>query len=141
MSVSSLMVMPSSRQARSAMRCCSMHTAERMPTSECGEVIDLASFCDEPPSRNDLSARLIERLCDTLAEFDAAGFARFFAAWPAYDWLRGQRICIEATDRMTTGVCEGIDADGALLLRTPAGRKHITSGSIQLNGQAECRAS
>ena len=111
------------------------------PTSAFGPVIDLASCSDSLPPRGVLSVKLIERLFDTLAEFDEGGFARFHAAWPAYDWLRGQRVCVEAPERVETGVCQGIDTDGALMLLTAGGLKRITSGSIQLNGQGGCKAS
>ena len=114
---------------------------ESAPTSKFGPVIDLASCCDRLPSRSVLSAKLIERLFNTLAEFDADGFQRFYSAWPAYDWLRGQRICVEAGECVESGVCEGIGSDGALVLRTAGGRKRFTSGSIQLNGQSRCNAS
>ena len=114
---------------------------EITPTSKFGPVIDLKSCCDDLPSRSALSALLIERLFNTIAEFDSDGFVRFHAAWPTYDWLRGQRICVEVANVTEPGVCEGIDSDGALLLRTPGGRKRIMSGSVQLNGQAVCRAS
>lgn len=111
------------------------------PTSAFGPVIDLATCCDRLPSRSALAAMLIERLFNTLAEFDTGGFAGFHAAWPAYDWLRGQRVCVEVPERVETGVCQGIDTDGALILLTVDGRKRITSGSVQLNGQAGCKAS
>ena len=111
------------------------------PDSGSGPVIDLASCCDDLPSRTDLSARLIERLFETMAEFDADGFARFHTAWPDYDWLRGRRIRVNTGACVETGLCEGIDSKGALLLRTAGGRTAISSGSIRFDGLAGCRAS
>jgi BirA family biotin operon repressor/biotin-[acetyl-CoA-carboxylase] ligase len=108
----------------------------KVPPSRLGPVIDLASCTEDLPSRSSLSARLIERLFNTLAEFDADGFERFHAAWPAYDWLRGQNICVESESGEDTGMCQGIDSDGALILHNIDGRKRILSGSIYLAGQA-----
>ena len=111
------------------------------PGSHFGRVIDLASCIDDLPSRCILAAKLVVRLCNTLAEFDSDGFARFHATWPAYDWLRGRRIRVDVAEHVETGVCEGVDTDGALFLRTTGGRKRIISGSILLNGQDRRKAS
>jgi len=100
-----------------------------------GYASDLATCTDQLPSRSALSAALIETLFNTLAEFEADGFERFFNAWERFDWLRGQRISVELPDRRPRGVCQGIDSDGALILRTESGTERIRSGSIHLHGR------
>jgi len=97
-----------------------------------GHVSDLASCTDNLPSRNAISAALVESLFDTLAEFDADGFARFARPWEKLDWLRGQQVEIERPGGVMSGTCNGIDADGALLLETAAGHKRVVSGSVRL---------
>lgn len=104
-----------------------------------GHVSDLKSCTTSLPSRSVMSALLIEALFNTLAEFEANGFGRFFDAWIRYDWLRGQRVSIEQTKRTISGVCEGIDHDGALMLRTDAGRQRVLAGSVHLHGQQVSR--
>jgi BirA family biotin operon repressor/biotin-[acetyl-CoA-carboxylase] ligase len=114
---------------------------DNTPINNYGPVIDLASCCDHLPSRNVLATKLIERLFDTVVDFDTHGFAGFHAAWPTYDWLRGQQVCAESAQGIETGLCEGIDSTGALMVRTDAGCRRVTSGSIRLDDQAGCKAS
>lgn len=104
-------------------------------TSRLGHVSDLASCMDELPSRSAVSSALIEGLFNTVAEFEAEGFSNFAEAWEKYDWLRGQRISVDLVDSRVTGVCQGIEADGALILQTENGRQRVTSGSVSFNGQ------
>lgn len=101
-------------------------------TPRIGYASDLASCVNEPPSRAMLSSTLIECIYNTLAEFESAGFGIFQASWDRLDWLRGQQVSIEMVDSIVDGLCEGIDGDGALLLRTDEGRQRILSGSVHL---------
>jgi BirA family biotin operon repressor/biotin-[acetyl-CoA-carboxylase] ligase len=45
---------------------------------------------------------------------------------------RSRRATIESGGRLASGVCRGIDSDGALLLETPAGTERFLSGSIRV---------
>ena len=95
-----------------------------------GYASDLATGMTEPPSRAVLSAAMIECIYNALVQFESAGFGVFRSSWERYDWLRGQMISVETENSTASGVCEGIDNDGALLLRTADGRKRILSGSV-----------
>ena len=106
-------------------------------TSRLGRVVDLASCCDVLPSRSAVSAALIECLFDTMVRFEADGFSPFHAMWQRYDWLRGREITIETVDGLVEGVADGIDTDGALLLKIKGERRRFTSGSVTLNGQPD----
>jgi BirA family biotin operon repressor/biotin-[acetyl-CoA-carboxylase] ligase len=112
------------------------NAAESRITSRLGRVVDLASCCDELPSRAAISAAIIENLFKTMSRFDVDGFSPFREAWQKYDWLRGQKVTVETVDGLTAGVAEGIDTDGALLLIAKGDRRRITSGSVILSGQA-----
>ncbi len=101
-----------------------------------GHASDLASCCDELPSRAALAAAVIESLIDTMLRFDAAGFSPFHAAWRQYDWLRGQEVTIETDEVTSAGIAEGVDTDGALLLNEGGDRRRVTSGSVILSGQS-----
>jgi BirA family biotin operon repressor/biotin-[acetyl-CoA-carboxylase] ligase len=89
----------------------------------------------ELPSRSAVSSALIEGLFNTLAEFEAGGFSRFVETWEKYDWLRGQRIGVDLVGGRVTGICQGIEGDGALILQTDTGRQRVTSGSVIFSGQ------
>ena len=104
-------------------------------TSRLGHVSDLASCMQELPSRSAVSSALIEGVFNTLAEFEAEGFSRFAETWEKYDWLRGQRISVDLVDSRVTGICQGIEADGALILQTDIGRQRVMSGSVSFSGQ------
>ena len=104
-------------------------------TTRLGQASDLASCMRELPSRSAISTALIEGLFCSLADFDSEGFASVALAWEKYDWLRGQSIFIEQASGLTNGVCQGIDSDGALILRTDTGMQRITSGSVRFTGQ------
>jgi BirA family biotin operon repressor/biotin-[acetyl-CoA-carboxylase] ligase len=106
--------------------------------SDIGRVIDLATCLADVPPRNRLASGLIDSVCDALAEFDSNGFARFHEAWPKYDWLHGQRICMDHSHHSSPGVCQGIDADGALIVQRGSERRRYVSGSVRLFGQDGC---
>lgn len=101
--------------------------------SRIGHVTDLASCVRNLPSESALSALLIEGVFNTMAQFDADGFHDFFDAWPRFDWLRGQHVCIESDAGATDGICQGIENDGALILRGANGRTRVHTGSVQLH--------
>lgn len=106
-------------------------------SSRFGHIVDLASCCDALPSRSDISAALIECLFDTMVRFEADGFMPFYDKWQRYDWLRGQQVKIETADGLVAGVAEGVDTDGALLLKVGGERRRFLSGSVILNGPTD----
>jgi len=69
--------------------------------------------------------RLFRLLEETLLDPEA-----FVARYRARCSLDGHPVTVfSGTDRLT-GICRGIAADGRLVLDTPAGRVHVTSGSL-----------
>ena len=105
-------------------------------TNRLGRVVDLASCCDQLPSRTAIAVALIESLFDTMVRFETDGFSPFHKMWQGYDWLRGQEVAIETASGHGEGVVKGIDTDGALLLNAKGGTQRFTSGSVVLSGQA-----
>jgi BirA family biotin operon repressor/biotin-[acetyl-CoA-carboxylase] ligase len=101
-----------------------------------GGASDLASCCDELPSRPELAAGIIESLIDIMVRFDATGFSPFYEAWQRYDWLRGRAVTIETAEVTSAGIAEGVDTDGALLLNAGGDMRRVTSGSVILSGQS-----
>lgn len=109
--------------------------ADSRITSRLGPVVDLASCCDELPSRAAIAAAVIGHLYDAMVRFETDGFPAFIEAWQRYDWLRGQSVTVETADGPAAGVVEGVDTDGALLLIAKGDRRRITSGSVAPSGQ------
>ena len=109
-------------------------------TSSLGRVVDLASGCDEPPSRSDIAAALIAGLVDAMSRFGADGFSAFHETWQKYDWLRGRDVTVEGATATAAGIADGVDTDGALLLVAGGTRQRITTGSVVLNGRSRPQA-
>ncbi len=101
--------------------------------SRIGHVIDLASCVSSVPSQSAISSLLIEGIFNSLAQFDAEGFAEFFDIWPRYDWLRGQHVSVESETESSKGICQGIGRDGALILQGKDERVRVLNGSVRLN--------
>lgn len=92
---------------------------------------DLASLCGGvAPSRNGLAAALIACMIDALETFDASGFAPFAQAWSKRDALAGRRIRVEGAHGVFDGVAAGVDARGALRVRTHEGTRVMDSAEI-----------
>ena len=104
-------------------------------SSSIGRATDLSEAAVDLPSRNEISAKLIEAIFTALEKFESDGFDRFLRAWDRFDWLRGQRIGVTTPTADFEGVAQGVDENGALILRTGEGQKKIVSGSVYLPGQ------
>jgi BirA family transcriptional regulator, biotin operon repressor / biotin---[acetyl-CoA-carboxylase] ligase len=103
------------------------------PTSWASKVTDLAACLPgELPERAALVAAVLKSMVECIERFAREGFHHFHAIWQRYDWLKGKRWSVQQAQRRITGIAEGIDAHGALILRTNAGLEHIVSGSIEL---------
>jgi BirA family transcriptional regulator, biotin operon repressor / biotin---[acetyl-CoA-carboxylase] ligase len=104
-------------------------------------VADLAEGVDRLPSRPELTALVIESLIETMVRFDSDGFEPFYAAWPAFDWLRGRAVAAEErSGHGLSGEACGVDEDGALLLKTSDGVRRVISGSVALAGHPAATA-
>jgi biotin-(acetyl-CoA carboxylase) ligase len=51
--------------------------------------------------------------------------------WPRYCFLTGRKIQIRMGDRLLAGVCQGIDARGALTLATATGQQSCFAGEVE----------
>jgi BirA family biotin operon repressor/biotin-[acetyl-CoA-carboxylase] ligase len=92
---------------------------------------DLARLCGGvPPSRHRLATALIVRLVEALDAFDASGFAAFTQAWAERDALAGRRVRVEGAHATFDGTATGVDARGALRVRTREGMRAIDSAEI-----------
>ena len=74
-------------------------------------------------------AAIAPALVQCLQRFEAEGFVPFHAAFAARDILRGRAVHLSDG---TAGVAEGVDIDGALLVRTAAGLQRVTSSEVSV---------
>jgi BirA family biotin operon repressor/biotin-[acetyl-CoA-carboxylase] ligase len=83
--------------------------------------------------RNVLMAALLNRLADTLGEFDTHGFAPFAPRWNRLHAYRGQAVRILEQEReLHAGRAAGVDDSGRLLLDSEQGRIAVMSGDVSL---------
>ena len=67
---------------------------------------------------------------EALEAFDASGFAAFAQAWMARDALVERRIRVEGAHGTFDGIAAGVDARGALRVRTDGGMCVIDSAEV-----------
>lgn len=93
----------------------------------------LAQALSPPPDRHQLLAQLLIDLAAVLDLFTDGGFGAVHGDWQARHAWQGLPVRLlngGLLDR--EGICLGADADGALLLRTPAGVERCLSGDLSL---------
>ena len=96
-------------------------------------VTDLDSLCNgEPPKRNALAAALIERLCEALEIFGEHGFAAFADEYAQHDALFGCALHVDDPRGAFDGIGAGVDARGALRVRTRGGVRTLDSAEVSI---------
>jgi BirA family biotin operon repressor/biotin-[acetyl-CoA-carboxylase] ligase len=85
-----------------------------------------------PVDAGPILAGVLAALNGTLAELEAAGPDPLRARWLALaPSARGAPIAWDGPSGQATGVTAGLDADGALLARTPEGLARIIAGEVR----------
>jgi BirA family biotin operon repressor/biotin-[acetyl-CoA-carboxylase] ligase len=82
--------------------------------------------------RGAVIAALIDELIVSLELFQREGLRPFIQAWREADALHGAEARVTFGDTLHRGIARGIDADGALMLETPAGVLRFISGEVQV---------
>lgn len=95
-------------------------------------VTDLSRHVHPSPDPNLVVARILAELHALFETYAQAGFSALKGAWAQRNAFAGQPVRILADEHETLGVCEGVDDDGALLLRTERGLERILSGDVSL---------
>jgi len=96
-------------------------------------VSDLRNSCATKLTRSELAGVIIRATCNALIDFERQGFAIFHAHWKQYDRLYRRTVNVDVPEaENVSGVCEGITAQGALIVSTAGGRREIMSGSVRV---------
>ncbi len=95
-------------------------------------VTDLATHCSPMPDRATLLGLLLAELHDLFALYASAGFAALRNAWQKRNAFADLPVRISGEGSELTGLCVGVDEDGALLIRGEAGLSRILSGEVSL---------
>ncbi len=98
------------------------------------EVTDLYEILGHAVSRNALLAELLNQLQYAISEFEAHGLKHLRQEWLAAHAHAGQALCVTLANGSTlTGVVDGLNPQGALLLKNASGHVlTVHSGDIQL---------
>jgi BirA family biotin operon repressor/biotin-[acetyl-CoA-carboxylase] ligase len=96
------------------------------------EIVDLKACSASPPTREQLSVAVIECLFDCMVRFESDGFTPFQDEWQKYDWLLGKQVVVDNSDGHHSGIADGVDDDGALIIRTDKERQRVITGSITI---------
>lgn len=92
---------------------------------------DLAALCGgTPPDRNRVASTLIAELAEGLPAFEREGFAAFAADYARHDLLRDLPLRLSGALGDFEGVGAGVDARGALRVRTGDGMRSIDSADV-----------
>jgi BirA family biotin operon repressor/biotin-[acetyl-CoA-carboxylase] ligase len=78
--------------------------------------------------------RLIEALEDEIDRFRSEGFVPVLEAWRKFSRMQGLRVRVggPGVRREIEGTAEGVDSDGALLVRTYRGTERVLAGDVTL---------
>ncbi len=95
-------------------------------------VTDLYRELGRDVTRPALLAAILRELRHLLATYAAAGFPALRGAWQQRNAFAGLPVRIDGENTHLTGLCVGVDDDGALLLDTGDGVQRILSGELSL---------
>ena len=96
-------------------------------------VTDLAQALEcEPPAPAAVLAVILTEMHRLLDTYAAAGFPALRGAWQQRNAFADLPVRIVSDQDVRTGICAGVDDDGALLLRTDTGMQRILAGDVSL---------
>lgn len=115
------------------------------PRDECGAIGQPVAGLFEgealPVPVESIIGRATAGLVAAVGLFFREGLAPFAEGWRRFDALSGRQVVALAGGRVeAAGVARGIDAEGALVLETPAGRETVRSGEISVRVADRLRA-
>jgi len=94
--------------------------------------IDLTSLSGDKVDRNQLSATLINELQALLPEYEQSGLQPHLARWLELDCFLNKPVNVLLADKKSSGICRGIDDDGALLLEVDGQLERYIGGEVSL---------
>ncbi len=93
---------------------------------------DLQSHSKVEIDRNALSAELITALAKRLKQHQQKGLTPMLDEWHAFDAFLDKRVKLITGERVTHGICRGVNNQGALLLEVDGQVKPIYGGEVSL---------
>jgi BirA family transcriptional regulator, biotin operon repressor / biotin---[acetyl-CoA-carboxylase] ligase len=94
--------------------------------------IDLHALTTSRVDRNLLSATLIKELRSLLPSYEQHGLTPYLPRWFELDCFLDKQVNLLMGDTVTTGICRGVNAHGALLMENDGQVKEFIGGEISL---------
>ena len=91
---------------------------------------------DAAATAPDVLARVALPLVRAVKQFERDGFAAFAERYAALDLLRGHTVRTTSPD-VADGLACGVSVQGALLLQTATGLRHVSSGEVSVRLDAQ----
>jgi len=92
---------------------------------------DLTSASGQIVDRNQLVVLLQQQLVKLLSEFGVNGFSALVAEFNQRNQYQGQTVTLSGSEEVT-GICRGVDKQGALLVETEKGIQAYFGGELSL---------
>lgn len=93
-------------------------------------ITDLRAVIGESQDAGEVIRAVSSTLLHNLSRFADSGFDAFVEDWNRVDRYRGKDVILASGERKMIGRSHGVDASGALILETAAGRQAILGGEI-----------
>jgi BirA family biotin operon repressor/biotin-[acetyl-CoA-carboxylase] ligase len=93
---------------------------------------DIATILGDKVSRNDISASLIQNILKVLSAYETHGLEPFLAEWREHDMVTGRQVTVQLHDSELSGVGQGIDDKGALVVKSNNAMYRFLSGEVSL---------
>lgn len=94
--------------------------------------VDLETAVGGGVSRNATAGLLLHHLLLTMRQYQTAGLAPFLEEWRRRDLIAGRTVHLQLANRTLTGVAQGVDHTGALLLRDRGTVTSHTAGEVSV---------
>jgi len=95
---------------------------------------DLQSHSERKIDRNVLCSKLIHHLLKRLHQHQNEGLVSMLEEWNLQDYYLNKRVKLLTGERVTKGICRGVNSQGALLLEIDGHAKPIYGGEVSLRG-------
>jgi len=95
---------------------------------------DLQSHSEHKVDRNALCSKLIHYLLKRLHQHQNEGLAIMLEEWHTQDFYLNKRVKLLTGERVTKGICRGVNGQGALMLEIDGQIKPIYGGEVSLRG-------
>jgi BirA family biotin operon repressor/biotin-[acetyl-CoA-carboxylase] ligase len=90
-------------------------------------------------SRNDLAAKLVERMLLACQQYQSQRLAPFLPRWNRFDGMLNQPVNLIRRGSTERGIYRGVSAGGGMLLETPQGCAEHRAGEVSLRRLSEAQ--